>query len=80
MVNLPVINTYTPLAWYWTANDGRIYSSAKNALVYVYDSGYQTFISAQGGAKPWPVDASGNQTTASMQAVMTPYGIVLPFT
>lgn len=79
MVSVPGIPIYTPLAWYWTALDGRIYSSAKNALVYSYDAGYQTFITNQ-GIKPWPFDAVGLQTTASMQAVMTPYGITLSFT
>jgi len=70
---------FTPLDWYWTAKDGRIYSSARNVLVYTYDSAYVAFVTKVGGAPPWPVDASGVQTTAAMQAVMTPYGITLPF-
>jgi hypothetical protein len=78
MVSVAGIPLYTPLNWYWTASDGRVYSSFKNALVYTYDTGYVTF-TANNGVKPWPFDASGNQTTASMQAVMTPFGIVLPF-
>lgn len=80
MASVQGITPYTPLAWYWTATDGRVYSSAKNALVYTYDSGYLTFIATNGGAKPWPVDANGKQTTASMQSVMSQFGIVLPFT
>lgn len=79
MVNIPGIKIYTPLSWYWTATDGRVYSSAKNALVYTYDTGYVTF-TAINGIKPWPLDANGQQTTASMQDVMSPFGVILPFT
>jgi hypothetical protein len=71
---------YNPLDWYWAAADGtRIYSSKRNVLVYNYDTGYLTFLATYGAASPWPLDTSGKQTTASMQAVMTPYQIVLPF-
>jgi len=70
---------YDALHWYWLATDGRIYSSAKNALVYPYDSGYLSFVAQHGGASPWPTDISGKQTTQAMQDVMTPYQIVLPF-
>lgn len=71
---------FTPLSWYWKATDGRIYSSASNSLVYIYDSGYLSFVAIQGGATPWPVDISGKQTTFSLQAVMSQYGITLSFT
>lgn len=70
---------FNPLDWYWLASDGRIYSSKRNILVYTYDSPYLSFLAINGGTTPWPTDGSGKQTTAAMQAVMTPYGIVLPF-
>jgi hypothetical protein len=78
MVQPPI--QYTPLSWCWLATDGRIYSSARNALVYPYDPTYLAFVAQNGAASPWPVDVSGKQTTASMQAVMAQYQIVLPFT
>jgi hypothetical protein len=77
MTALPVIPLATPLDWYWTASDGqRIYSSARNALVYPYDTAYLAFVAAH-GTPPWPIDANGQQTTAAMQAVMSQYGITL---
>jgi sarcosine oxidase gamma subunit len=77
---IPAFPTFTPNNWYWTANDGvRVYSSAKNALVYPYDTGYLSFVAQQGGQTPWPVDISGNQTTAALAQVMAAYGITLSF-
>ena len=76
---MPTIPLVNPLNWYWKAKDGRIYSSAKNALVYSYDSAYLAFVATNGGTTPWPTDTNGVQSTAAMQAIMTPYQIVLPF-
>jgi len=63
--------------WYWLASDGRIYSSARNALVYSYDSAYLAFVAKHGGCTPWPGDANGQQTMAAMQDVMSPYGVTI---
>jgi hypothetical protein len=63
--------------WYWLANDGRIYSAARNALITPDDTGYQQFC-AYALPSPWPTDANGNQTTASLQATQ-PFGVTLPF-
>lgn len=71
--------TFNPQNWYWAAKDGRIYSSARNALVYSYDSAYLAFVATNGGATPWPVDTTGQPTAAALQAVMSQYGIALPF-
>ncbi len=71
--------SWSVMDWFWKASDGRIYSSKRNALVYSYDSAYLAFVTQHGGCTPWPLDASGVQTTAAMQAVMTPYGVTLPF-
>lgn len=70
---------FNPADWYWMATDGRIYSSARNALVYPYDSGYLAFVDKYGGTPPWPLNTVGEQTTAALQDVLTPYGITLPF-
>lgn len=68
---------YTPQDWYWLASDGRIYSSARNALVYPYDSRYLAFVAQRGGTTPWPVDINGQQTTAALQDVLSPHRITL---
>ena len=81
MTNASSIPVFDSSDWHWRADDGRIYSSRKNALVYLYDSGYLAFVARHGGAAtPWPRDAQGNQTTAALQAVVGPYGITIPFT
>lgn len=35
--------------WYWTAVDGRVYSSAQNQLIAPSDIGYQQFLQSTGG-------------------------------
>lgn len=73
----PLLN---PTDRYWKADDGRIYSSAKNAMVYSNDPGYVAFVAmCNGGCTPWPTDIDGQQTTAALQAVVSQYGITLPF-
>lgn len=60
--------------WYWLASDGRVYSSARLAQLTTSDAGYQAFVAANGGAGSWPQDASGNQTLAALQEVLSAYG------
>ncbi len=66
---------FDPNDWYWISTDGRIYSSARNKIVYSYDFAYVAFLQAHGAATPWPKDASGQQTNAALQAVLLTYGI-----
>ena len=61
--------------WYWKANDGRVYSSKRSALIYPYDSGYLAFVAKYGAASPWPIDAQGNQTNQALREVLSAYGI-----
>jgi hypothetical protein len=79
MPTMPSVPPYDPRSWYWTAADGRIYSGGRNALVFGTDPGYLAFTQTVGGTTPWPADTSGAQTAAALQEVLTPYGIVLPF-
>jgi hypothetical protein len=71
---------FKPLDWYWKAEDGRIYSSAKQALVPTDDPDFIAWQGDEPKAEPqiWPHDDDGNQTTASMQAVMDEYGRTVP--
>lgn len=66
-----------PLDWYWLADDGRVYASARNVVV---DKTDKDFVAAQssGGVTRWPVDETGAQTTASMQDVVKVYGLAVP--
>jgi hypothetical protein len=76
IVNGVMLNAATTLAdWYWTASDGRVYSSKRGQLVYPYDSGYRAFIAKHGAASPWPIDAQGKQTNQALHDVLTHHGI-----
>lgn len=61
-------------AWYWKADDGRIYSGASGGLVPSTDADYVAFI-ANVPPNQWPRDAQGNQTNAALQEVLSTFGL-----
>lgn len=76
------MRTYSPTDWYWSGTLG-VYGSARGALVASpsTDTAYQAFV---GGNPPaqnptaWPTDATGAETSAALDAVLT--GVGLPAT
>jgi len=64
-----------PRDWYWLADDGRVYASARQAIVAKDDAGLAAWTAAGGYPTAWPKDDAGQQTPASLQAVLTPYGL-----
>ncbi|MBR0871211.1 DUF4376 domain-containing protein [Bradyrhizobium tropiciagri] len=66
---------YDPFNWYWLADDGRLFSSAVQAVVPADDAAYQAWRAGGRAATRWPADAAGLQTTMSLQDVLTPYGL-----
>lgn len=67
--------TFDPFDWYWRATDARLFSSATSTLVQPSDAAYTAWLAAGNVATLWPADAQGNQTTASLQDVLAPYGL-----
>ena len=65
---------YNPFDWYWLADDGRLYSSARSGLTDASDPAY---LSWGGVATSWPRDDDGAQTDAALQEVLAPYGLAL---
>ncbi|WP_454626972.1 DUF4376 domain-containing protein [Bradyrhizobium cenepequi] len=65
---------YNPSNWYWLADDGRIFSSDRCALVQESDSAYQTWLRTNTPTR-WPLDAHDAQTIAALQDVLSPYGL-----
>lgn len=65
--------TYNPNDWYWLADDGRLYSSAAQALVKKSDLAYKSWSSGDLVPTPWPQDETGEQTNAALQQVLSPY-------
>jgi hypothetical protein len=68
---------FNPFAWYWLADDGRLYSSVVAAQIPSSDQGYQDWIAQGFQATTWPRDDAGNQTDASLQIVLAEYGIAI---
>ncbi|WP_137132758.1 hypothetical protein [Rhizobium sp. FY34] len=68
---------YNHSAWYWVADDGRIYSSSCQHLIAEDDADYVNFIAAGGTPTTWPRDRAGDQTVTSMLAVVAPYGLIV---
>ena len=65
---------YNPFDWYWFAEDGRVFASARQALVTESDAGYVVALAA-GTTTPWPRELNGIQTDAALQAVLAPYNM-----
>lgn len=68
-------SSYSPTDWYWKAQDGRLFSSAKASTVSPTDAGFVAW-SANGRAPTaWPRDEAGVTTDAALQEVLALYGI-----
>jgi len=66
-----------PYDWYWTARDGRIYSSAAQKIINKGDKTYAAKIAEGYRFSVWPEDAQGNQTKEALQAVVDQFKIGL---
>jgi hypothetical protein len=66
---------FNPLDWYWLADDKRVYASARQLIVDDSDATYMAWTDAGNIPTLWPRDADGNQTTAELQSVLTPYNL-----
>jgi hypothetical protein len=69
--------SYNPHDWYWAASDGRIFSSARSAMVSEDDADFRAWVERGGVASPWPRDEAGIESDVELQAVLTPYGVFL---
>lgn len=67
---------YNPNDWYWKADDGRIFSSARGIIIPGEDDAAFVAWKLNDTRMPirWPPDANGNQTLASLQEVL-PQGL-----
>lgn len=69
-------NLYNPHDWYWRADDGRVFASARQQIVAEDDPDYLAFKEL---AAPtiWPRDEDGNQTLVELQRVLFPYKVAV---
>ena len=68
---------YTPTNWYWIAENGRIYSSAKQAIINSKDDAFIKWQASGYLPTPWPKDAQGQQSDAALAEVIEPFGLKL---
>jgi hypothetical protein len=64
-----------PRYWYWLASDGRIFASKTESIAPDSDPDYLAWRKVGYVPSDWPRDAGGNQTDASLQAVLAPQGM-----
>ena len=65
-----------PHDWYWLADDGDIYSSARQCVVKADDQQYQDW-TADRVATRWPEDDDGQQTKTALLSVIAPYVLLI---
>lgn len=66
---------YEPADWYWRAGNGRLFSSARVALVENADPDFQAWLAGGRAPTPWPRDAQGQETAGALQEVLEPHGL-----
>lgn len=67
---------YDPFDWYWLADDGRLFGSARSGLATTKsDKPFKAWVGSGGVPTPWPRDENGDQTDAALQDVLKPYGL-----
>lgn len=71
---------FIPGKWFWVADDGRAYGSAKQLITNTADPDYVAWLQAGYAASIWPKDSAGNQTNASLQEVLTQFGLYADLT
>lgn len=63
-----------PTNWFWRADDGRVFDSARHEIISDTDPPFLE-AKAAGQITRWPADDSGAQTNAALKEVLRPYGI-----
>ena len=65
---------YNPNAWFWCADDGRVYSSASRSIVPADHEAFLAWVALGGVPTVWPRDDDGEQTEASLEPVLAAAG------
>ncbi|MCZ7488163.1 hypothetical protein [Rhizobium rhizogenes] len=68
---------YNPYDWYWSASDGRIFSSLRGSIVKKTDPAFKAWQDVHGGPTGWPLDLSGEQTEVALHETLLQYGIIM---
>jgi hypothetical protein len=66
---------FNPYNWYWLADDGRVFSSARSVNVSETDPDYIEWKNGDGEPQVWPRDEHGHQTPAELQRTLFSYQI-----
>lgn len=60
--------------WYWLSSDGRVYSSAKQAIIEKNDKDFLAWQDAGNDPTPWPKKKYGKETNQALADVLANYG------
>jgi len=66
---------FMPQAWYWQADDGRVYSGFTQTVVANTFPDYVTWVDAGNTPSTWPRNLGNEQTDDELQAVLSAYGM-----
>lgn len=71
------MRNFDPADWYWWADDGRLYASARQSLIDHDDADYIAWSETPALPTRWPTDDAGEQTDAALAAVLAHHGRAL---
>ena len=67
---------FVPQNWYWAGSDGgRIYSSAKQAIINKNDKEFLTWQADGNRTTPWPKNSEGKETDEALAEVLAGHGL-----
>jgi hypothetical protein len=66
---------FNPQDWYWLADDGRVFSSARSETVKETDKQFKAWKEIWIAPTRWPCDGDGKQTDEALDSVLHPYGL-----
>ncbi|WP_439372908.1 hypothetical protein [Bradyrhizobium sp. DASA03120] len=69
---------FVPRDWYWLAEDGRVYSSARQAIIDTTDATFAAWVEAGYAPTGWPRNLGGEQTKEALQDVVKEYRLTVP--
>lgn len=67
-----------PSNWFWVADDGRVYASARQQVVKEGDAAYKAWVAAGYHPTKWPQDIKGKQTKEALLDVVKQHGLTVP--
>lgn len=75
MIETEIAMPYTPADWYWRRSDGKLFSSARIAVVNANDPDFVAWSAPGRVPTPWPRDETGVEQVSELQDVLGKHGL-----